>query len=105
MLILFKAQNVSRIKFFKQPTSEVLPMIQVVSNPPELDGFTWDFDIRPKSIADLRDATLVMKRSRSSRSASPIPSSDTIDESTIPEQFRPSNRPPDVKPTQKGRGD
>ncbi|MFK7979618.1 MAG: hypothetical protein AB8G86_06530, partial [Saprospiraceae bacterium] len=62
MLILFDNQNVSRIKFFKQPSSEVLPMKQVLSGPPELDGFTWDFDIRPKSIADLRDKTLVMKR-------------------------------------------
>lgn len=102
MLLLFKEQNVSRIKFFKQPNSEVLPMKQIVASPPELDGFTWDFDIRPKSIADLRDKNLVMKRSKSRRSASPTPSSENIDESGIPEQFRQSNRPPDGKSTRKG---
>lgn len=73
MLILFKQQNVSRIKFFTQPNSEVLPMKQVVANPPTLDGFTWDFAIRPKSIADLRDETIVMKRSRGATANTPPP--------------------------------
>ena len=83
MLILFDNQNVSRIKFFTQPSSEVLPMKQVLFGPPELDGFSWDFDIRPKSIADLRDKTLVMKRNvrrsgNTSPNAPPTVSSDDM---------------------------
>ncbi len=66
MLIYFKEENVDRIKFFKQPTSEITPMKQVLGNQPKLDGFSWDFIIRPKSVADLRDKTLVMTRGRTS---------------------------------------
>ena len=104
MLILFKNQNVSRIKFFKQPNSEVLPMKQVVSGPPELDGFSWDFDIRPKSIADLRDKSLVMKRSRSSNNSA-IPTPENIEGFQKPDQVKQSTRPPDKKPSRGPRGD
>jgi len=93
MLILFKNQNVSRIKFFKQPNSEVLPMKQIISGPPELDGFSWDFDIRPKSIADLRNKNLVMKRKqRGSNSAIPSPESSEMSEKY--NQAGQSSRPP-----------
>lgn len=102
MLILFDNQNVSRIKFFKQPSSEVLPMKQVLFGPPELDGFSWDFDIRPKSIADLRNKDLVMKRKRGNRSPTAIPSPENIDGFQKPGQARQSNRPADKKPTRRG---
>lgn len=103
MLILFKNQNVSRIKFFKQPNSEVLPMKQIISGPPELDGFSWDFDIRPKSIADLRNKNLVMKRKqRGSNSAIPSPESSEMSEKY--NQAGQSSRPPDKKPSGRPRG-
>ncbi len=70
MLIYFKAENVDRIKFFKQPSSEITPMKQLLDDQPKLDGFSWDFIIRPKSVEDLRDKTLVMTRGRSSTAPS-----------------------------------
>ncbi|MEM1124381.1 MAG: hypothetical protein AAGJ18_28340, partial [Bacteroidota bacterium] len=63
MLLYFDNKNVSTIKFFKQPTSEVIPMKKIVNAPPRLDGFSWDFSIRPQSVPQLRDETLVMTRS------------------------------------------
>jgi len=66
MLIYFKEENVDRIKFFKQPSSEITPMKQLLDNQPKLDGFSWDFIIRPQSVEDLRDKTLVMTRGRTS---------------------------------------
>ena len=101
MLILFKKQNVSRIKFFKQPNSEVLPMKQVLAGPPELDGFSWDFAIRPKSIADLRNEKLVMKRKRR-QSTSPIAEPENIDGFLKPDQIPDTNRPTAKKPVRGG---
>jgi len=101
MLILFKEQNVSRIKFFKQPNSEVLPMKQVVANPPRLDGFTWDFDIRPKSIADLRDENLVMTRGLEQKANTPPPAgpSPSVNEDEMSSKYNSLGNPPAKKNT------
>lgn len=64
MMLYFDGGDVKNIKFYKQPASEVMPMKEILNNPPELDGFSWDFSIRPISIEQLRDETLVMTRSR-----------------------------------------
>jgi len=86
MLIYFKNNNVSKIKFYKQPNSVVTPMAQVILSPPELEGFTWDFSIRPISVAQLRDEKLVMKRSKSA-TPSAIPTPENIDGFQKPDQI------------------
>ena len=102
MMIFFDNGNVRNIKFYKQPNSEVSPMKQLLGNPPTLEGFSWDFDIRPKSIQDLRDETLVMVRnSRNTGAAPAIP--DTVDGFKKPEQVDKKPQRPSRKPTQKGR--
>ena len=99
MLILFDNQNVSRIKFFTQPSSEVLPMKQVIAGPPKLDGFTWDFEIRPKSIADLRDKTLVMKRSVGGSGNTTTPAAPAIDAEDMSSKYNSRGSAPAPKPS------
>lgn len=87
MLIYFKDDNVSKIKFYKQPNSVVTPMAKVMLSPPQLEGFTWDFEIRPLSIAQLRDKKLVMKRSRGATPTT-IPEPSEIDGFQKPNQIK-----------------
>ena len=97
MLIYFEEENVDRIKFFKQPTSDIIPMKQILTNQPRLDGFSWDFSIRPQSVADLRDKTLVMTRGRTSvtpiSTATPPPGVGSGDK---PSGIDNSGKPPGV---------
>jgi lipopolysaccharide export system protein LptA len=87
MVLFFKEENVKNIKFYKQPSSKVTPMQQVLKSPPQLDGFSWDFAIRPKSIADLRNERLKMKRKRSASPAA-INNPDKIDGFQKPSQVK-----------------
>lgn len=97
MLIYFKEENVDRIKFFKQPTSEIIPMKQILTDQPKLDGFSWDFSIRPKSVADLRDKTLVMTRGRTSTStASTLAPPPGVGSGNVPSGIDNSGKPPGV---------
>ena len=100
MMLFFEDSNVKNIKFYKQPSSTVTPMAKVLSSPPKLDGFNWEFDIRPKSVKDLRDETLVMTRSKnSSGSPASIPTKGEDDDA-----LEESSRPVDKKPTRPQRG-
>ena len=102
MLVFFKNKSVDHIKFYKQPNSDMTPMALVKDNPPKLDGFAWDFDIRPKSVADLRNEKLSMKRSRGGSNSRPaMDEPDNIDgfqkssragKPKVPADIRPKNR-------------
>lgn len=95
MLIYFKNNNVNQIKFFKQPNSDLTPMTEVLNNPPQLDGFTWDYTIRPKSLADLRDPNFSTQRSQDG-SAPPISVPESIDDSSKPNQGGRPQPPADI---------
>lgn len=101
MLIYFENENVTTIKFFKQPNSEVIPMKQIVSNPPELEGFTWDFAIRPQSIAQLRDDKLVMKRSSGSQGNQAPTIPEGLENLNIPTEEMPEMPPGQSVPLKK----
>ena len=96
MLLYFDQGNVKNIKFYKQPNSTVTPMKDLLSAPPKLDGFSWDFDIRPLSIEQLRDETLVMTRSRGGISVPPSTIPDTVPttQSSIPKDLKPTDKKP-----------
>ncbi len=68
MVLYFKNQQIDRINFYKQPTSDMTPMAEISHPPPKLDGYSWDFNNRPKSVEDLRNEQLEMKRMRKQRS-------------------------------------
>ena len=53
MLLLFGNNEVEKIKFFNQPKAEMLPMGQTNHNTLRLDGFFWETQYRPDSLADL----------------------------------------------------
>ena len=69
MVLYFKNEQLDHINFYKQPNSDMTPMAEI-GVPPELEGFSWDFNSRPKSVADLRNKALKIKRSN--RRAAPI---------------------------------
>ena len=71
MLLFFENNSVTNINFYKQPNSSVTPMSKIKDDPPNLTGFTWDFNIRPKSVADLRNPRLSVKRSKINTSNRP----------------------------------
>ncbi len=62
MLILFGANEVDRIKFFTQPNAKMHAMKEIKSNPPQLDGFDWQFLKRPLTIAALRKQKTVSRK-------------------------------------------
>ena len=53
MILYFGANEVERIKLFKDPDSSITPMRQADHDTLRLDGFEWITDKRPQSRADL----------------------------------------------------
>lgn len=95
MLIYFKNNNVDQIKFFKQPNSDLTPMKDVINNPPQLDGFSWDYALRPKSLADLRDPDFSTERNQGGNST-PISTPESIDGFSKPNQSDRPQPPADI---------
>jgi hypothetical protein len=53
MMLYFGNNEVEQIKFFNQPKAEMLPMGQTNHSTLKLDGFFWEMQYRPDSLADL----------------------------------------------------
>ena len=54
MTLYFADSELSSINSYRDPTSNVFPMIGTDHEALKLPGFKWDWDRRPKSVADLR---------------------------------------------------
>ena len=53
MIFLFADQELKEIRFFKEPSGQLIPMGQADHESLKLDGFRWEFDRRPQTLADL----------------------------------------------------
>ncbi|MBK8491167.1 MAG: hypothetical protein IPL49_09840 [Saprospirales bacterium] len=53
MLFFFVDNKLQEIRFYKEPSGQLIPMEQADHESLKLKGFRWEFERRPKSIVDL----------------------------------------------------
>ncbi len=72
MLLYFGNNQINKIKFYNEPTARLDPMRQAKHEELKLEGFRWEIQKRPRSVADL----LERKPEKKAKEETSIPSSE-----------------------------